>query len=298
MMTMKRLLGFILFLTVLSSVNMHGQNDNRLFPYPEPPKDMVNLYDRCNYLVYKFWDQCDIKSAFSAKAKLNHAFGDWLSFMPYASADTVYMAIDNFHKSFKKSGKHSLEIAKMAEAWLYSDSARYRSDELYGRFVDAAVANKKIPADERKHFEAQKLILDNSSVGAKVPDIELTRDDGSKTSFYADSAEYTLLMIYEGDCMDCSFARVRLSADMVLNQLNDADIVRVISLYAGEPDAAFAEAVAPYPKAWLNVASPETAKYFDMRVKPAIYYLDKDHKIIGKELVVDNILEAFRTLIK
>ncbi|MDE6702790.1 MAG: DUF5106 domain-containing protein [Muribaculaceae bacterium] len=277
---------------------LKAQSDDKLFPYPQPPEDMTNLYERCNFLVYKFWDQCDIKSAFSTRAKLNSAFGDWLAFMPYASADTVYMAIDNFHKSFRKSGEHSYEIAKMAENWLYSDSATYRSDELYSIFVDAAVANKKIPADKRRYFEAQKKILDNSSVGKIVPDIELTKADGSKTSFFADSSSYTIVFIYENDCLDCTFARVRLSADMVLNQLNDAGIVRVVSLYAGEPDAAFSTAVTAFPETWINVASPETADYFDMRLKPAIYYLDNEHKIVGKELSVDNILNAFGKLIK
>ncbi len=295
---MKRILLTIASCFVLMSQSVSAQNDDRLFPYPEPPQDMTNLYERCNYLVYKFWDQCDIKSAFSKKAKLNAAFSDWLSFMPYASADTVYLAIDNFHNSFKKSGDIALNVAKMAEAWLYSDTARFRSDELYGKFVDAAVANKKIPAAERQHFEQHKRILDNSSVGKVVPDIKLTLADGSQTSFFADSANYTLLFIYENDCLDCSFARVRLSADMVLNQLNDAGIVRVVSLYAGEPDAEFSAAVTAFPEKWINVASPETATYFDMRLKPAIYYLDKDHRIIGKELSVDNILNAFRSLIK
>lgn len=295
---MKKLLIAIAVCIIGTMQTISAQQPERLFPYPEPPEDMTNLYERCNYLVYKFWDQCDIKSAFSKKAKLNAAFGDWLSFMPYAAADTVYLAIENFHKSFKKSGEQSLAIAKMAESWLYSDSASYRSDELYSRFVDEAVSNKKIPGADRQYFQAQKLILDNSSVGKVVPDIELTKADGSKTSFYADSADYTLLFVYEDDCLDCNFARVRLSADMVLNQLNDAGIVRIISLYAGEPDAAFATAVTPFSESWINVASPETSKYFDMRAKPAIYYLDKDHRILAKELSVDNILNAFRTLIQ
>lgn len=294
---MKRLLLIISLSVTLSSIAI-AQSDNRLFPYPEPPKDMTNLYERCNYLVYKFWDQCNIKSAFSTKSKLNTAFGDWLGFMPYASADTVYLAIENFHKLFRKSGEQSYEIAKMAETWLYSDSAQYRSDELYSRFVDEAVANKKIPAEKRRYFERQKKILDNSSVGKIVPDINLTKADGSKTSFFADSSSYTILFIYENDCFDCSLARVRLSADMVVNQLNDAGIVRVVSLYNGEPDAEFSTAVTAFPEKWINVASGETDSYFDIRVKPAIYYLDKDHKIIGKELSVDNILDAFRKLIK
>lgn len=273
-------------------------NANRLFPYPEPPKDMANLYERCNYLVYKFWDQCDLKSALSSKAKLNKAFGDWLGFMPYASADTVHLAIDNFQKSFKKDGKLALEVARMAEAWLYSDTASYLSDELYGRFVDAAVANKKIPAAERSRYEAQKLIIDNSSIGSQVPDLKLTTAAGTITSFYADSADNTLLLVYPPDCLDCTFAKTHLSADLVLNQLNDQGVVRVVTVYAGEPDAAFLSTVATYPANWINVASPEAELYFDMRFKPSIYYLDKDHKIIGKHLQVDNILEVFRSLIK
>ena len=105
-------------------------------------------------------------------------------------------------------------------------------------------------------------------------------------------------MIYRPDCIDCNFARVRLSADMVLNQLNDGGVVRVMSLYAGEPDAEFAAAVTAFPDKWLNVAAPEVEKYFDIREYPALYYLDKDHRIIGKDLKVENILKAFQSLIK
>lgn len=301
MISMKKILLIFVSLFAIASapVKVAAVDEaDRLFPYPEPPKDMMNLYERCNFLVYKFWDQCNLKSAMSSKAKLNAAFGDWLSFMPYASADTVYLAIDNFHKMFKKDGKLALEIARMAEGWLYADTAAYMSDELYSRFVDAAVANKKIPADERRRFETQKLIIDNSSVGSLLPDITLTAADGSTTSFYADSVDNTLLFVYPPDCLDCSFARVRLSADMVLNQLNDQDVVRVVTLYAGEPDAQFASTVSSFPANWINVASPETERYFDMRFKPSIFYLDKDHRIIGKHLKVDNILEAFRSLIQ
>lgn len=295
---MKRIIISLISFFALSQLAASAQNSDRLFPYPQPPEDMQNLYERCNYIVYKFWEPADFKSAFSARAKLNRTFGDWLSYMPYASADTVRLAVDRLHERIKKSGQQSYDIAKMAEAWLYSDTAQYRSDELYSMFVDAAVSNKKIPSDKREYFSRQKLILDNSSIGKAVPDLELTKPDGTTTTFAADTSSFTLLFVYEPDCVDCSFARVRLSADMILNQLNVAGIVRIISLYAGQPDADFVKAADEFPKEWLNVASPLAADYIDMRMKPAIYYLDKGHKIIGKELSVDNILEAFRKLIK
>lgn len=295
---MKRIIIALTAIMALAVPHIASQTDNRLFPYPEPPEEMTNLYERCSFLVDKFWERCNFKSAFSAKAKLNAAFGDWLGFMPYASADTVYSAIDRLHEKVRKSGEQSLEVVRMAEGWLYSDTAQFRSDDLYSRFVDAAVANKKIPVEERRRYESHKRILDSSRVGAVIPDLELTLADGTKRGFHADSSDFTLLFIYDGDCPDCSLARVRLSADMVLNQLNDAGVVRVMSLYAGEPDAAFSEAVSSFPSNWLNAASAEAALDFDLREKPSIYYLDKDHKILAKNLVVDNILNAFRSMIK
>lgn len=295
---MKRIIHSIALLLLLSFSKAYAADANKLFPYPEAPQEMTNLYQRCNFLVDKFWEKCDIKGAFSSRAKLNMAFRDWLSFMPYASADTVYMSIDRFNQNFKKDGQRAAIVMQMAEGWLYSDTASYPSDELYSRFVDAAVANKKINADLRKHYEAQKLILDNSSVGKVVPDIKLTRADGTTTTFSADSANFTLLMVYNPGSMDARFAKVRLSADMVLNQLNDQGIVRVVTLRNGPADTDFAVDATSMPQNWINVASDETSKYFDIRIDPTIYYLDNEHRIIGKQLSVDNILEAFRSMIK
>ncbi len=293
---MKKLILVITTLIALGSGLLRAQNETTLFPYPQVPQDMANLYDRCNFLVDKFWERCNFKSAMSSRARLNKAFGDYIGFMPYATVDTVYMSIDRLMESVRKSAEQSAAFAEMAEAWLYSDTAQYRSDELYYRFLGHTAVNKKIPAEQRRRYEAQKRILDNSRVGATLPDIELTKADGSKTTMAADTSDYTLLFIYAPDNFDCTLARTRLSADMVLNQLNDAGIVRVMSLYAGEPDASFNAAVSAMPSGWINVASPMASEIFDLRHFPAIYYLDRNKKVLGKNLEVDNILAAFRSL--
>lgn len=293
---MKKLILVITAFLALGTGQLRAQNETTLFPYPQVPQDMANLYDRCNFLVDKFWERCNFKSAMSSRAKLNKAFGDYIGFMPYATVDTVYMSIDRLMENVRKSGDQAEVFGEMAEAWLYSDTAQYRSDELYYRFLNHTAVNKKIPAETRRRFEAQKRILDSSRVGATLPDIELTKADGSKTTMAADTSDFTLLFIYSPDNFNCTLARTRLAADMVLNQLNDAGIVRVVSLYAGAPDASFSEAVSAMPSGWINVASPVAGEYFDLRYFPAIYYLDRNKKVLGKNLDVDNILAAFRTL--
>ncbi|MDE7031731.1 MAG: DUF5106 domain-containing protein, partial [Muribaculaceae bacterium] len=66
-----------------------AQTDNTLFTYPQAPDELTTLYQRCNYLVDHFWDRCNYSTAFLNKKKLNDAFGHWIGFMPYATADTV-----------------------------------------------------------------------------------------------------------------------------------------------------------------------------------------------------------------
>ena len=45
-------------------------------------------------------------------------------------------------------------------------------------------------------------------------------------------------------------------------------------------------------------ASPEANKYFDQRVKPTIYYANKEQEILSKSLVAENLLVAFRKVLQ
>ena len=294
---MKKILYSLLTAVALMfPLTSHAQQSERLFPYPEAPENITNFYERCTYLVDKFWERCNFKSAFSSKAKLNEAFGDWVSFMPYASGDTVHIAVDRLLETVKKSGPQTLELARMAERWLYSDSADFVSEEVYLPFAKAAANHKKIPAAERARFARQVNIIGNSAVGATFPDLELTAPDGSKRHALTDSTKYTLILVAARDCSDCSLARVRLSAAPAINALIDAKLIKIVYVVDGDASDADKSDAASCPANWVAGVADSLSGLIELRDNPMIYYLDKDNKILVKNIPVDNVLNAFSAL--
>lgn len=127
-----------------STTRIIDPDAGRLFPYPVVPDSKTLLDQRCNYLVYHFWDRANIKQTFSTISKLQDAFGDWASFMPYATSDTVMMSIDRYIASVEKAdAKMVPEMVKIAEHWFQGDSAEYSSDVLYLPFCKAGARAKK-----------------------------------------------------------------------------------------------------------------------------------------------------------
>ncbi len=266
------------------------------FPYPEPPKELVTLSARTNYLVEHFWDRCDLKSAFSSHAKMAEAFKDYVSFMPYAAADTVHASINKLLERMKKHPKNMLALGEIAEANLYSDTAQFISDELYLPFAKAVAATKKVPSASRARFEHHALTITNSQIGASLAEIKFETPTGEKADLSKVEAQYVLLFINDPECEDCAMARVRLAADYNTRQLIDKGIVKVVSLLPDEASDEWKETVAIYPENWIVGACPDIDDTLDLRYPPVMYFLDKDKKILLKNLKIDNVINAFGIL--
>lgn len=295
----KPILAIIISIITAFCGEAYAQSTASLFPYPTVPEDVnMTLSERCNYLVYRFWDRCNIKESFSSLNKLDDAFGTWLSYMPYATADTVHLAIDNFIKSVEKSApKQMLEVGKMANNWLYSDTSKYYSEEIYEPFCEAVVRCKKVPNADKALYKTQLQILQSSALGKRVPGLSFTTPQGDKGSLDDVLASRVILFFNDPDCIDCSLAKARLSADYNTKRLIELGLLKIVSLYPGEATDEWKAEAAKYPDNWVVGASPDLDLYFDLPDLPVLYYLDGRHKVLGKNIPIDNLLVAVRTIL-
>lgn len=269
--------------------------DNELIPRPQPPDTLLNLQPRCDFIITRFWDRCNFEQAVLHTDELNRAFGEWVSVIPHASADSVHAAIDKVIARVAKSGPNTLRLAELAENWLYSDTAEYRSEEVYLPFAKAASSHKKISKAEKARFAQQAKTIETSGLGATVPDLQFTRPDGSKGNLGEASGSSVLIFINDPDCSDCNMARVRLSADYNTNQLIKEGELTIVSIYPGEPgDQAWLDAAKSMPDTWIVGAMPDADLYFDIRESPTFLFLNKGHKVLAKYMPVDHYLNAFR----
>ena len=293
--TMKRLI-LALIIAIAGAANTCLAADGDLFPYPVPPEDMETLGERCDYLVTHFWDRCSFRTAFSAREKLNNCFGDWISFMPYATADSVHVAIDRLLEQVKKSGPHTLALARMAEGWTYTDTTAIFSEEIYYPFAKAAAEHRKISDADKARFKSHVRIIDNTRRNERVGHLEYTLADGSHQNLDSVKTQIIVIIFNDHDCDNCALARLRLSADINATALLKAGLLTVLCIQPGEATEEWKLAAQSYPVEWVNAVSKDADEYFPLRTSPEFYLLDSRHRLLAKDFDIDGLLAALSAL--
>ena len=283
---------------ILGAVSIaSAQQTDLLVQVPTAPDHLTSLTARCNYIVDKYWERCDFKSAFSAKERMDRTFETFTEFLPYAQADTVHMAIDRLIAGVEKTGgANLLELGRIAEKHLYSDDAELKSEEVYFPFVSAVAKSKKVKGAEKARYEAQYKQLANSRLGVANPKIELTRADGTKCSLDDIKAPQILLFFNDPDCMDCRMAKARIAADFDIAALIKNNAMAVVAIYPGENTDEWKEYQQSLPAEWISGYWPDADTMYTMEFTPEIYYIDNSRVIRAKDLTVEDTLAAFRGL--
>lgn len=295
----RRIAAIFVFTAVATIASFASNDEKMLVEMPTPPDEIVRMDQRANYILDNFWKNCNFKSIFSSKERLDYTMGQFFALTPLATADTVHIAINRLLTGVKKAAPKQLaELAHIAERWTYADSAEYQSDELYLPFVKAVVDCKKIKGAERARFEAQYTILTSSSVGCIVPDFEFVRPDGTTGHFAEVDAPYILLMFFDPDCADCRLAKARFSADYSINWLCQKNILKIVAIYPGEDCDQWRAEALDMPDTWVKGSYADADTYFAMPTMPMLYYIDKQHVVQVKDIKPDNVLKAFQSLVR
>lgn len=290
---MKHVLYLLMLLASLSAT----AQEKAFFELPIIPDKLQTLQERTDYMVEHYWDFCDLKKSFSSRAKMAEAFDTYLSFMPYASADVAFKSVTAFLNKISKQPADVLFIGELAEGMLYSDTAEFKSDELYLHFAKLIAENKKIDKTSRLRYQHQAKVLSQSQVGMKVTEFDYIDPTGSKQHFAIDTTQVaTVIFFNDPDCSDCNMARIRLDADIKTNRLIDTGRISIYSIYPGDPGNEWMSQVSVYPATWKIGAAPDADEIFDIRQTPMFYIMDHEGKIVLKDNNIDLIINIMSLL--
>lgn len=285
---MKKIIISLLF--IIATLPIYA--DDIFFQYPQAPENLTTLSQRANYVVEHFWDKCNLKSAFSSRDKMTKAFRDYITYMQFAAKDTTISSINNLIKTVQKTPQNMLTLGEIAEETLYGDSAMFWSDELYLYFANAVINTKKLSMAEKARYKHHSTVLTNSMVGSKLPNFTFTTPKGEKVEFDSVNAPAIILFFNDIECADCQLAKVRLATNINLNKLIDNGVIKIVTIYPGEPSKEWETEVESYPNNWIIGANEDIYDMFDMRTSPTIYQLDDKHTIIAKNLNVEGIISV------
>ncbi|MDE6144776.1 MAG: DUF5106 domain-containing protein [Muribaculaceae bacterium] len=288
----------LLFLIIAFSAVTTTSAQATWFPYPTPPENLPFGRPRANYMVEHFWDRCPWKSAFSAPQKMERSLRDFAEMIPHAAADTVFLSIDGLIRNTQKKPADFASLLKMAEATFFSDTAATFSDEVYLPFARAGATFKKFKPEQRKPFERQAKIIENSMVGHALPAVQAKEADGSPVQLNDTTAgAQTYILIFERPGAD-RFDRVRFAANIAVRKLTESGIIKPILICTEEPDRTWLDANKAMPQEWTVVSMADAANMFDIRGDRTVYLTDGSMKIVARHMPLSLLIANCEQLVK
>ena len=125
-----------------------------------------------------------------------------------------------------------------------------------------------------------------------APALPYVTREGARHDLKDQAAEFVIIFFNDPDCDECAMIKLRLDADVKATALQEAGRLKIVSISPLEAEDEWRSKVSGYPSAWEVGATPEADNVYDLRQTPSIYLLDRNHRILAKNLSLDVLLHT------
>lgn len=285
----------LLFLILVASLNLIQAQEvievKPLFEYPVAPEEMESIQDRCDYLVKNFWNNFNFKATQPLdQYALNEAFDVYVTSFRFASSKEVDSSIDKLIKNLSGNPGLLLQFTKAAEEKLYGPRADFWIDEIYLKFLDAVIKNKKIKPNRKTKYEEQAQILRTSAIGQPAPSFWFQDQERASKQYFPMSTP-SILIFGNPEDTDWRLTRLRMDSNFQLADALEKGKVNILFIIPGDLER-WQESVSNYNKHWTIGQSDDVKKIYDLRLIPSVYVVGSDGKILLKNVSINDAVQA------
>lgn len=273
-----------------------------LFEYIQAPEDLSSLQEKSDYLVEHFWDNMDFKTKDAVdQTALNHAFKVYSTPLRFSDKNKASVSVDKLIATLSKNPLLLLQFTKAAEENIFGPRADAWIDEVYEKFLQALIKNKKIPQARKDKYVKQLAMLENSTLGAKAPKFSFKDINGTEATYFP-MATPTILIFGDPKNSDWRISRLRMETNTALTQAVDKGKINVLFIV---PDyiEGWQNEVSNYPKGWKVGCGDKLGDILDLRAASGLYFasvwfVDSEGNIVSKnaplDVVVNQAVEAVK----
>ncbi len=134
-------------------------------------------------------------------------------------------------------------------------------------------------------------------VGGTATDLKLQTPEGSQKALSGVEAPYTILYFFNPGCEACQPVTERL---VRIYNIFKTRGVEVYAVYLDRDRKVWTDYIATKGLAWINVFDPsgteKVEEKYDIYAMPMIYLLDKDKKVIARDVSVERLPSLIQRL--
>lgn len=271
---------------------------------PNPTRDKIKteeLYQ--NYVVEHFfdyfpWEDPRIFNTMIAENKIKQ-YCHIIYQLDRAELDSFVVA--TIQASMVNETSFNTFFDKL-EKVLGSHVSPYKVEHTYIRMLETALAYPKLETARKVRYEQELGRINKNLQGSIVPNFNLVMSTGDTTTLYDIQSDYMLLYLQHPTCPTCREVRSKMASFTALNQAIASGKLKVVTVYfEGDPVVwdnfkHSPEANPSYLHGWNFDLGIEEHELFDTRTIPFMFLLDKDKRVIRKDLLWNEIEDYVRNL--
>jgi len=178
----------------------------------------------------------------------------------------------------------------------------YKVEHTYIKMLQEALSYPKLETARKVRYEKELARINKNLDGSIVPNFNIVMSNGDTTTLYDVEAEYMLLYLQHPTCPTCREVRGKMVNFTELNKAIASGKLKVLTVYFEDDTDVWnkfirsSEANPDYLHGWNYDQSIEEKDLFDTRTIPYMFLLDKDKRVIRKDLLWNEIEDYVRNL--
>ena len=207
--------------------------------------------------------------------------------------EKVFSLSEAYSQAHPASGM-LLRLGDLLRKYLYDPSSPVRDEECYLSFITRLCASPLAESSMVPSYEWERNICLLNRPGSPAPDFAFTDLRGQVKTLYGIRSEYTVLIFGNPDCTACKDLVVQMESSPAVAELGASGRLKVVDIFIDREVDQWKARVADYPAAWINgydhTFTIRDDILYNVRAVPSMYLLDKDKRVIFKDVPPEILL--------
>lgn len=286
---------FAVFIILCFSHSIMAQGGEREFPFPHIPDLIIKPQQRASWLICHYWDNIDFSddNIISDTVFIEQAFVNFLSIFPIIESDEdIALGVKLLLQKAEIKYRVYEIVISLAEKYLFELDSPLMNEEFYIFFLEQ-INNSNFLSDVKKsrtkyHYN----IVVKNRKGTKAANFDFVTSNGENSSLYDILTDELIIFFYDPECDNCIEVINKLKNNIEINKRIILGKTKILAIYPDGDYYIWQKSISKMPENWIVAfaTSPiqPIGKYI-LRALPTIYVVDKNKKVLVKDINVDNL---------
>ena len=276
------------------------EQKKRAFRLPQVPAMLQTPELRAKYVAEHYWDHFDFRdTAYIHLPDITEQAA--VNYMDLLRLVSPEVAKNSLKGVIEKALAEPLMMDYMWKTFFrywHEPNSPLKNEDMFILFCQGVEQTPAVKLAMREKASYLRTMAEKNRVGQPATDFVYTLASGKQGKMYGLKAEYTLMFFYDPDCHTCSDIKQAMKQAAWLKEKVTAGQVKVLTIYPDEDVNLWRNRLGEMDTAWVNgydkgqVLTLE--QRYDLTSIPSFYLLDKDKKVVLKDVNWSNVVQFFK----